>query len=187
VRETSNRIELPLYVQYTAILLGVILTTYCLYEGRYFLMPLLFSAFFALLLYPLSHWLEERWRMSREWSCGICLALTILFLVGLLFLIYGAFSAFSDIAPDLGARFEDLYQRLLLFTERKFGVMQRQQLVQTRQMITNFFTKSGTMVSETFSILTGILALLVMMPTLIFMFLSYRDNLKKFLKRLLRP
>jgi predicted PurR-regulated permease PerM len=187
VRDISNRIELPLYVKYTAILLGAILTAYCLYEGRYFLMPLLFSAFFALLLYPLSHLLEERWRLSRAWSCTICLIVTILFLIGFIMLIYGAFSAFSDLAPNLGAKFEELYQKLLRFTESKFGTIQRQQLELTRKMVTDFFTKSGSMVSETFSILTGILALLVMMPTLIFMFLYYRDNLKEFLKRVVRP
>lgn len=187
MRDLSTRIVLPLYVQYTTILLGVILTAYCLYEGRYFLMPLLFSAFFALLLYPLSHWLEERWNMSRAMSCGICLGVSILFLVGLVFLLYGVFTAFSDIIPELTDRFEKIYTDVIAFTERKFGSMQRQQLEQTRKMVTNYFTKSSTMLSETFSILSGVVALLIMMPTLIFMFLYYRDNLKEFLKRMVRP
>ncbi len=186
MRETT-RISLPLYVQYTTVLLGIVLTAYCLYEGRYFLMPLLFSAFFALLLYPLSHWLEERWKLSRGWSCVICLALTIIFLVAFVILLYGIFSAASDIMPDMSKRFEEIYAQAGNFIERKFGSGQRQQLEHARSMVINFFTKSGNMVSETFSILTGILALLIMMPTLIFMFLFYRDNLKEFLKRLVRP
>ncbi|MES2765700.1 MAG: AI-2E family transporter [Bacteroidota bacterium] len=183
----STRITLPLYVQYTAVLLGVILTAYCLYEGRYFLMPMLFSAFFALLLYPLSHWLEDRWRMSRAWSCGICLAVAVIFLLGFVFLIYGVFSAFSDVMPDFAKRLEIVYNNLVRIVERKFGTYQKEQLELTRKMIIHYFTRSGSMVSETFSILTGVMALLVMMPTLIFMFLYYRDNLKEFLKRLVSP
>ncbi|HYF03750.1 MAG TPA: AI-2E family transporter [Patescibacteria group bacterium] len=186
MRDTT-RISLPLYVQYTTVLLGAILTAYCLYEGRYFLMPILFSAFFALLLYPLSHWLEERWKMSRAWSCGLCLGVTILFLAGFVFLLYGGFSAFREVMPEVLERFEQLYERLAIFIEKKLGVVQREQLDQTRQMVNNFFTKSGSMVSSTFSIVTGILALLVMMPTLIFMFLYYRENLKEFLKRMVHP
>lgn len=186
MRDTT-RITLPLYAQYTTVMLGVILTAYSLYEGRYFLMPLLFSAFFALMLYPFSHWLEERWRLSRAWSCGICLAAAILFLMGFVFLLYGVFSAFSDVMPELLKRFDTLYAQLSTFIENKFGIAQKRQLEQARGMITDFFTRSGTMLTETFSILTGVLALLVMMPTLIFMFLYYRDNLKEFLKRLVRP
>ncbi len=63
----SNELTIPWYVKLTIILAGLILFVFFLIQASSILVPFLFAVFFAILLTPLSSFLEK-YRIHRIFS-----------------------------------------------------------------------------------------------------------------------
>ena len=180
----ENEIELPLSVQYPAVLLSILLTAYCLIEARVFLLPIAFAALFSFLLYPFARALELRFRFSRTLSTTFAIVVFLCCVALFMYFAFLAVSAFEDLLPKLSKRIEMWYIDAQTFIEVQFGIEQKQQLEWARQRVNEFLQKGGLLLTQTLDIITSILTLLVLIPAYIFLFLFFRDKIKEFIKRL---
>jgi predicted PurR-regulated permease PerM len=175
--------SIPAYAKATIILLGLTLLTLALFFGRDILVPLAFANLLAVLLNPVLQWLE-RHRVPRILAISITVVLAIIIVVGVAYFITLQMSQFGQALPQLKVK---LLQHLSSFQgwlETKFGWTTEKQLTYVRQGFSNITENSSMLLTGTFSVISGVLVLITLIPVYVFLLLLYRNLLIVFLIRI---
>lgn len=149
---------------------------------RTILVPLTFSAIFAIILYPTVQLLES-WKMSRGLAIAITLLASTLVVVSLLFFASVQVSSFSEQAPALTRKLNNLVDRGQTVAEQRFGIKRSQQLEQLQGYGTDMLKTGASGVTGVLSTAGNILVDLSLIPLYIFFFLYYRDFFKEFIRK----
>ncbi|MEX0680721.1 MAG: AI-2E family transporter [Balneolales bacterium] len=173
------RVELPWYVKLIVILGGLTLGVYFLIQASSILIPFLFSVFFAILLTPISSFVEK-YPIHRVFSSLFSVLLGITFLSGVIFFFY---SQIVSLAQDIGIiedRINELFEQFSGFFNAYFDAEPDAQLESARDAIVTFLRDN--MESLTRGVLTAAttLTMFFLVPIYTFLLLMYRDFLKDF-------
>jgi predicted PurR-regulated permease PerM len=169
-----------------AILLLGLLTAASLYVGRLFFMPLAFAALLAMLLRPVSNWLERR-GMGRAWAALLCLLLVLVFLAGLGWIVSAQGSNIAEDWPQLKAR---LYQELGRVQQEvldRFGIAPQKQLLWVREKLSQVSNSVGKFLSEALKGVLGAVGGLVLVLLYLFFLLWQRSKFRTFALKLAEP
>ena len=82
-----KKISVPFYERLSLVLIGIIALGYLIIEGKQLLDPLMFGFLAAVLLLPVSAFLEKKLRLPRPLSSLVSILLLLLFVGGVLYLI----------------------------------------------------------------------------------------------------
>lgn len=166
-------------------LLVIILLVYGAYEARAVIVPLIFSIFVALILYPLIRKLESK-GINRALAITIVLLILLCFFSGFIWIIGAQADKIIVDLPALKDQFlkyvdnlgNEIEGRLNISTDQQIGFIKTnsENILSTG---TDFF---GNFVSAT----SNVVAFFSLVPIYIFFILLYRDNFKTFLHHL-RP
>src|SRR6056297_1102828 len=110
----------PFWFKCTIILLGLILFYVILVYGKFILMPLAMSALVAMLLEPLSRWLEKL-KIGRISAILLSLFLVIIVTIGIFSLLSIQFVQFADRLPEANEKLQVIsgnLQLLICFREQ---------------------------------------------------------------------
>ncbi|MDF2432694.1 MAG: hypothetical protein JWP44_2325, partial [Mucilaginibacter sp.] len=94
---TIKKTAHPFYERLSLVLIGLISLGYLVIQGKEVLDPLIFGFLFAILLFPISSFLEKKLRFPRPLSALVSILLFIAFVGGILYLV-GA--QISNLASD---------------------------------------------------------------------------------------
>lgn len=169
--------------KWTRILIFLFLLTAGLIFAREFLIPFCLAILLAMLLYPLSSWLEKR-GTPRIIAILLCLLLIIIVLAGLITLISSQVIAFTSDLPQLQAQ---IFRKLNIFQnfiEGKFGISSEAQMRWAKQNVNQSLEHSGAMIKSTLLGAASTFTFLALIPIYIFFFLFYREKYKKFIFRI---
>lgn len=169
----------PFWFKATVILVGLTLLFYILSYSKFILMPLAFSALFAMLLEPITRRLE-RWRIIRPAAIIITIVMVIILLSGILLLISMQFIQFAEDLPQVIERLGELSTDMLGFAESTLGIAPEQQ----QQWIDNLIQRSGDYLSGLVNTTTSLFTMLGLMPIFIFFMMYYKDMYKTFLQKM---
>lgn len=143
-------------------------------EGSVILLPLVWGAFFAFALYPISNWLEEK-RVPRSFSIAITLISITATAVALLYILTDQVVGLIKDIPEIRASFETKINSYLKEIERAIGLGSDIPLefsfLSQKKLESALFGAGRSLV------LVGII------PLFIFLMLYYRDFFVEFLKR----
>jgi len=173
-------------VHYTFVLIGLTLLVYVLHALDSVLLPILFAALLSVLLLPLVLRFE-RWKLSRIWAIIFALLIVIATLVGMFYLFGSQIVSLRDELPKLqerGVQYFDLAQQ---WASHKFGYqpISKDQLIDSS--LESFKSSAGGYLGSTLSTTAGVLSVTTLVPIYIFCFLYYRDHMRQFLFRFVKP
>ena len=173
----------PFWFKSTLILIGLSLLFIVMSYGKFILMPLAFSAFFAMLLSPVVKRFEG-WKLGRAFSIILTLMIVLLLLGGILSLISAQFVQFSERIPEVTEKLKTVSANTIQYLEETAGISQEEQSEYLQQGINNLIDQSGNYVSSIVSATTNIFTLMTLMPIFIFFMLYYQEMYQTFFQKL---
>lgn len=163
-----------------SILLLIILAIGGLYFARHFLIPIAISALLAMLLLPLSKWLEAK-GINQILAAAFCVILLLAILITLIFLLSWQASGISENITQIWIRLETISNAIRQFIADNLGVSTEKQT----EWISNQQSGNQRSAIGIAGILLGSFASLVVNTILVFvylfLFLLYRTHLKQFI------
>jgi predicted PurR-regulated permease PerM len=108
-------------VYYTFMLIGLSLLVFVLHKLDSILLPLLFSALFALLLLPVARWFERR-GFGRVWAIIMCLLLLSGLFAGLVYGFGSQLGQFKSELPKLQTKLLQFFHDGQEWAARRFGI-----------------------------------------------------------------
>lgn len=141
--------------------------------------PLLISAFLAVVLLPAVNWLEKK--LSLTVSVIIVLLFTFLLLSGVIWIIGDQLTQLVKDLPDLESKFTLLIDQVSSRLSSILGLSIADQTMMVRDALKAVSTFATSLVVST----TNTLSLLIQIPIYIFLFLIYRNRFKAFFISLL--
>lgn len=173
----------PSWLKGTLSLAGLSLLTVILIYGKFILMPVAFSAFFAMLLNPLVK-VFERMKVGRAFSIILTLLLVVTIFAGILSLISAQFIQFSERIPEVTEKLKTVSTEAIVFMEETVGISQEDQSQYLQQGVNNLIDKSGNLASSLVSATTNIFTVATLLPIFIFFMLYYQEMYRTFFQKL---
>jgi predicted PurR-regulated permease PerM len=168
---------------FSLISIGIIV--YGLWLLQDLLIPLVFSGLLAIILLPMTSWLEK-YRFPRV----LAISLSIIFLIVVFFLLfylaYTQIASFEEIIPELTTKGEKFFAQLQTYIRDNFNIGRKKQLVEGQKYLTEILKNNGDTISNIFGTTTSFLGNLALVPLYVFLLLLYRDFFKKFLYKLFK-
>lgn len=168
------------------ILIFTILTGVVLYFGREFFILLVFAGFFAMLMTPLSNWLEQR-KFKRVFSTIISLALLIAVVSAIVVLLSAQIVNMVQEIPKIRSEVTDAVNNVSNWLYNKFGVNVKDPAANLKEHASEAIGTAGNflagVVKGAFRFIGSFLLVLVFT----FLFLYNREKYKRFVVMLNQP
>lgn len=179
----DDRREHPFWLKYTTILLGLTLLGFLLSYGKFILMPLAFSALFAMLLRPLSRRFEAL-RIGRAGAIIVSMVVVTIAFSAILSLFSWQFVQFAEDLPEVARRLKEISSSALAFADSVLGIAPDQQTDFIQRGLGNVIDQSGQYISGLVDTTTGVFTTLGLMPIFIFFLMYYTEMYETFLQRI---
>ena len=165
------------------ILLIFVLLVIILYFGKAFLVPVTFAALLATLLHPVSKWLQGK-GVNRAISILMSMVLLVGFFGGLIALLSWQVSDLAKDAPQIEKQLTERYEQVRQYINDTFNISPQKQDEIIEEQKTSGSGKAGGILAGFVSGLGGFLTDLIITLVYIFLFMYYKDRLKKFVIRI---
>ncbi len=163
-------------------LLFIILLVAVLYVGRGLLVPLISAGFFAMLMAPVSGYIEKF--IKRPFAVILCILLLLVAILGIIAIIIAEISSFTGDLPAIVATANDLLQSGESFIHDHFGLEPQQQVAIANEQITAFGKSAGSYLGSLLAGTTQVVGALVITLLYTFLMLLYRERYEIFFTRL---
>ena len=183
---TSSKQSYPFYIRYTVGLFGAILTIYALVQAKELLIPLAIALVFALLLYPVCKKLES-WGVSKGIAATVAIVLMLAVVFGMGYLLFLQLESMGNELPQLRLRLDEKIDSIQDYFEETFGLNHARQTAYIKQSLNTFFRSGGSLFSTTFTLTAGLFNYLIVVPVSLFFMLYYRQFIKEFLYKIIKP
>lgn len=182
----SNSLKHPFYIRLSFSLISLISITYIFYMGKSVLIPVLLAFLFAVLLLPITTFLNSKLRFPNTLAVAITVLLFVLFIIGVLaFISY----QISDIASD----FEEIRKNINFFItdiqrfiRTNFQVSLWEQRKYIEDVTKNSVKKGKESIGTTLLSVTDTITNIALIPIYTFLILLYRKHFVQFLTKLFR-
>ncbi|SDI19581.1 AI-2E family transporter [Mucilaginibacter sp. P25] len=168
--------EYPFYLKSTVILFGLILLVYVFAQLADVMIPLAFSAFIAILLNPVSNWLQEH---KAPKILSICLAMLLgaILLTGLFYFLSTQIIQFGDSLPTLKKKFGEMFVTFKDWVAATFNYSVQKQ----DKLIKDAMDNSQALVGRTLGNVLSTFGLIFVVPVYVFLVLFYKTLLLNFI------
>jgi len=165
------------------LLLLFILSVAILYFAQSVLIPLTFGGVLAMLLMPLSRWLERK-GLNRGFSSFISLLFFGLLVIGLVLLLHWQIGDLIKDFSKLQEQLSNLFDELKGYVRSQFGLSNRQQQQIIKEQQSGGMEKAAGMALGTITTTLGLMVDTVLVLVYVFLFLYFRAHFKNFVLRL---
>lgn len=161
-----------------SVMIFIVVLVFFLIMGKSLLIPLFMGGFFAILLTPLSMFLEK-YRVPRTLSCLISLLVMIAIIVGLISFIVHNIVNFTSDFEDVSGRLVTAARQIDQWTLENLGMNENfADKIETEYLL-SLLNDNSTSISSFALNSIGSLTGLVLIPVFMFFFLLYRDHLAR--------
>lgn len=164
------------------LLLISVLVVAVLYFGRDVIIPFCLAALLAMLLKPLCVRMEKR--IGRGVAALCCVLILVAAVAVIVLLLSWQMKDIAESLPDMEKRISEFYHQLSESIASRFGVDEAQQKKWLEQQQSSSGDKLAGAATFFLSSLFGILVNTVLVVVYIFLFLYFRQHLKKFFLKL---
>jgi len=165
-------------------LLFSVLLSIILYYGRELLLPIVYAAFFAMLMAPLCRWLEKK-KINRIVAVIICVFIVLIALLGIFTVIVAEATSFTDDLPLIQKKLYEYISNLEAFIEKQFGMPQARQVELLKEQVSSAGKSAGSYFGTIINGVTGTLGGLVLTVVYTFLFLIHKEKYETFFIKLL--
>jgi predicted PurR-regulated permease PerM len=166
----------PFYIQCTVILLGLTLFSFAIYSARVILVPLAFGLMLAILLNPITSFLQKK-KVNKILSIAMALICAVVLFSAIGYFLETQIASFTDQLPTLKRKFASLVQNLQSEISRKFNVNMHKQ----EELIGKAESEITPIVGETLATVAGSLEMMLLIPLYCFLILYYKTLILNFL------
>ena len=173
----------PFYAKAALIFIGIFAFVFTLYIGQRIIVPIVYATIIAILLNPVVNFLTQK-KVNKIIAISIAVILTIIAVVGILYIVSSQISMLSDTYPALKLKFNISSNQIVQWVSQKFNIKVSKingwvTLTQT-QAISNLVVGEKLMEAGQM-LLTGVL-----LPVYLFMILFYKPLFMEFIRKLFR-
>lgn len=162
------------------ILLLLFLMFAALYYARPFLIPFTFAALFSMLMLPVALWMEEK-GVNRVVAVLLAILLLAAVFTGIGWLIAWQISDLAKDAQQIEQNVARRIEELRQYIDQTFGISRQQQKEILEQQQSTSGGRMSSMASGFLAGLGGFLTNVVLVLVYTFLFMYFRDHLKKFI------
>ncbi|OKS87730.1 hypothetical protein RG47T_3192 [Mucilaginibacter polytrichastri] len=171
---------MPFYAKLALTLIGIVVLGYLIIIGKEILDPLMFGFLFAILLLPLSNFLENKCRLPRSAGAFISILILIAFIAGICYLVGTRISSLADDWPMLKKQIDQSTADIQQWVESTFHLNMDKQMAYVHTT-TNKLMSSGTaVIGQTFLSVSSLMLFFAFIIIFTFLLMLYRRLLLQF-------
>lgn len=178
-------LKFPLYAKFAFILVILIALATIYYYGQTVISPLLLSLLFAILLRPVSAFLNKKLRFPHALATLVTVALFVLFFVVLFYFISIQVADMANDWDKIKANLFEHYKNLQGYVKETFNVSKKDQDKLISSATSNSMSAGKQIIGTTLATFTDSLMSLIVIPIYTFLILLYRTHFVKFLCKLI--
>jgi predicted PurR-regulated permease PerM len=172
------------HLKRTALILVIIfLSAVIVYYGRSFLIPLTFAGLLAALLLPVTQWLQRK-GVNRAISILLAMMLLVGFAAGLIALLSWQISDLAKDAPQIEKQVTEQYQKIQQYISDTFQISKSKQQEIIKEQGSSAPGKATGLLTDFVAGFGGFLTDTILCLVYIFLFIYYKDHLKRFIIRI---
>nr|WP_294876901.1 AI-2E family transporter [uncultured Pedobacter sp.] len=176
-----RNITLPFYAKLALVLFAIICLGYLAILGQTLLAPLLTSFLLALLLLPLSNFLEQKWHFKRSLASIVSVILMIAFISSILYFLANQLTDLWQDWPALKKQGETSFHDIQNWISNTFNINTKKQIDYLRDSTSAALSTSATVLGATLLTLSSTMLFLSFLLLFTFFILNYRKVLFTFL------
>ncbi len=172
----QNYVNLPVYSKLSQIVLGILGFFYILYVGQEILVPLVFAFIFSILLNPLVNYFTRKgW--NRVVSISLVLLFAFLAVIAVLLFIGMQFSLFTESLPEFKKHFGKLADDAINWVSINFNIPRSGINSWIAKLEKDGLSNGPAMIGQTLGTISGVLAVVFLLPVYMFTILYYKPLL----------
>ena len=176
-----KKISVPFYERLSLVLIGIIALGYLIIEGKQLLDPLMFGFLAAVLLLPVSAFLEKKLRLPRPLSSLVSILLLLLFVGGVLYLIGSQISNLASDWPMLKSQVGQSLNDLSGWVQQAFHINASKQMTYVHDTTKKIVASGTGVLGQTFGAISSLMLFYVFILIFTFFILLYRSLLIRFI------
>ncbi len=162
-----------------AFLLFGILFVVALYYGKVFFIPLSFAIILAMLLTPVSRWLEAK-GISRIPATLLCILMLLLFIGGILLAISLQAVSFSEDLPQIQRKLSQTITQVQQWIQQKYGVAPQEQIAFVQEQISKFSQSANKFLTSWVKGAMGLITSFALVVLYLFFLMWKREKYEAF-------
>ncbi len=165
------------------ILLVPVLLVVILYFGKAFFVPVSFAALLATLLNPASRWLRRK-GINRAIAILLSMILLVGFFSGLIALLGWQIADLAQDAPQIEKQLTEQYEEIQQYIHETFNISPKKQQEVIDEQKKSGSADAGGVLAGFLGGIGGLVTDIILTLVYIFLFMYYKDHLKRFVIRL---
>jgi len=178
---TPKKITAPFYERLSLVLVGLLSLGFLIVQGKEVLDPLIFGFLFAILLLPVSGFLEQKLRLPRSMSSFLSIILLIAFVGGVLYLVGSQISKLTQDWPMLQKQISQSVKDLQGWVQYAFHLDLEKQKNYVDNTAKKLISSGSDVISTTFGAVSSLMLFYVFIMIFTFFILFYRKLLFGFI------
>lgn len=171
----------PFYLKLSCILISIVILGFLAIIGEQILIPMVLGLLIAILLMPLSRFMEKRLRFPRSVSSILASLLALAIIGGVIYVLSLQVAKLANDWPQFQKQFIDLTDDLQSWISRTFGVRRKDQLVFLNDTAKKSISTGTAILEKALTSIGYVLMLTAFTFLFTLFFLLYRTHLLKFL------
>lgn len=161
------------------ILLFFVLLTIILYYGKQVLVMLIFPTFLAMLMAPVSNYLEK-FKIPRIVTTIISVLIIVIIIVATFWMLTAQIVSFAEELPVIEEKFHRLLNTVQVWFEEQFGISPVQQVEAINNQANNFISQAGAFITKAVTGTFNLIGKLIIVLVFTFLFLLHREKYEDF-------
>jgi len=171
----------PFYLKLSSILISIVILGFLAIIGQQILIPMVLGLLIAILLMPLSRFMEKRLRLPRSVSSILASLLALAIIGGVIYVLSLQVAKLANDWPQFQKQFTDLIDDLQSWISRTFGVRRKDQLLYLNDTAKKSISTGTAILEKALTSIGYVLMLTAFTFLFTLFFLLYRTHLLKFL------
>jgi predicted PurR-regulated permease PerM len=171
----------PFYEKLSLVLIGLISVGYLIILGKEVFDPLIFGFLFAILLLPVSNFLEKKLRLPRSLSSILSIVLLISFILGIGYLVGSQISNLTSDWPQLKTQVSQSVENLQAWVTNAFHINADRQMTYIDNTTKKIIASGSSVIGTTFGAVSSLMLFYAFIMIFTFFILFYRRLLFRFL------
>jgi predicted PurR-regulated permease PerM len=171
----------PFYEKLSYVLIGLTTLGYLIILGKDVLDPLIFGFLFAILLLPVSNFLEIKLRLPRSLSSVMSILLLIGFILGIGYLVGSQISNLTSDWPQLKTQVSQSVENLQGWVTNAFHINAEKQMTYIDNTTKKIISSGSSVIGTTFGAVSSLMLFYAFIMIFTFFILFYRRLLFRFL------
>ena len=178
---SAKKLTAPFYERLALTLIGILALGYLIVVGKELLDPMIFGFIFAILLLPVSNFLEQKCRLPRSASSLVSILLLIGLVFSILYLVGSQISKVADDWPMLQTQVKQSLHDLQDWIQSTFHINAKNQLSYVDQTAKKIMASGTDVLGTTFGAISSLMLFYVFIMIFTFFILLYRRLLLRFI------